>query len=178
MKTRRSCFLPNTALQEEGSSLGLKGHPWRLLFLSVTNHISLALMSPWFSPGKSLPQPPTSPIILSPISGLKRIHALTTQAAYELHVDLEDFDNGTAYAHYGSFGVGLFSVDPEEDGYPLTVADYSGTAGRGPGCSGGGEGLGPPPHLDGQRKSFQARGQHQGCSSAPPRAQLVLIPAP
>uniref|UniRef100_A0A8C5ZI65 Fibrinogen C domain containing 1 n=1 Tax=Marmota marmota marmota TaxID=9994 RepID=A0A8C5ZI65_MARMA len=61
--------------------------------------------------------------------GLKRIHALTTQAAYELHVDLEDFDNGTAYARYGSFGVGLFSVDPEEDGYPLTVADYSGTAG-------------------------------------------------
>ncbi|KAB1280153.1 Fibrinogen C domain-containing protein 1 [Camelus dromedarius] len=61
--------------------------------------------------------------------GLKRIHALTTQAAYELHVDLEDFDNGTAYAHYRSFGVGLFSVDPEEDGYPLTVADYSGTAG-------------------------------------------------
>ncbi|XP_077918026.1 fibrinogen C domain-containing protein 1 isoform X1 [Halichoerus grypus] len=61
--------------------------------------------------------------------GLRRIHALTTQATYELHVDLEDFDNGTAYARYGSFGVGLFSVDPEEDGYPLTVADYSGTAG-------------------------------------------------
>lgn len=47
-------------------------------------------------------------------------------------MDLEDFDNGTAYAHYGSFGVGLFSVDPEEDGYPLTVADYSGTAGKAP----------------------------------------------
>lgn len=47
-------------------------------------------------------------------------------------MDLEDFDNGTAYAHYGSFGVGLFSVDPEEDGYPLTVADYSGTAGEVP----------------------------------------------
>ncbi|XP_049630008.1 fibrinogen C domain-containing protein 1 [Suncus etruscus] len=61
--------------------------------------------------------------------GLQRIHALTTQATYELHVDLEDFDNSTAFAHYGSFGVGLFSVDPEEDGYPLTVADYSGTAG-------------------------------------------------
>lgn len=45
-------------------------------------------------------------------------------------MDLEDFDNSTAYARYGSFGVGLFSVDPEEDGYPLTVADYSGTAGR------------------------------------------------
>lgn len=75
--------------------------------------------------------PLTSSIFLpSASSGLKRIHALTTQAAYELHVDLEDFDNGTAYAHYGSFGVGLFSVDPEEDGYPLTVADYSGTAGE------------------------------------------------
>uniref|UniRef100_A0A673TDD7 Fibrinogen C domain containing 1 n=1 Tax=Suricata suricatta TaxID=37032 RepID=A0A673TDD7_SURSU len=61
--------------------------------------------------------------------GLRRIHALTTQAAYELRVDLGDFENSTAHARYGSFGVGLFSVDPEEDGYPLTVADYSGTAG-------------------------------------------------
>lgn len=61
--------------------------------------------------------------------GLKRIHSLTTQANYELRIDLEDFDNGTAYAHYGSFSVGLFSVDPEEDGYPITISDYSGTAG-------------------------------------------------
>lgn len=52
------------------------------------------------------------------------------QANYELRIDLEDFDNGTAYAHYGAFGVGLFSVDPEEDGYPVTVSDYSGTAGQ------------------------------------------------
>lgn len=59
-------------------------------------------------------------------------------------MDLEDFDNGTAYAHYGSFGVGLFSVDPEEDGYPLTVADYSGTAGRAPGCRRGQAGGSPP----------------------------------
>ncbi|XP_026541516.1 fibrinogen C domain-containing protein 1 [Notechis scutatus] len=61
--------------------------------------------------------------------GLKRIHALSTQGTYELRIDLEDFDNGTAYAHYGTFAVGLFSVDPEEDGYPITVTDYSGTAG-------------------------------------------------
>lgn len=61
-------------------------------------------------------------------------------------MDLEDFDNGTAYAHYGSFGVGLFSVDPEEDGFPLTVADYSGTAGRAPGCRGSG-GRGEPTDL-------------------------------
>lgn len=58
------------------------------------------------------------------------------QGSYELRIDLEDFDNGTAFAHYGSFGVGLFSVDPEEDGYPITIADYSGTAGRAAGCGG------------------------------------------
>eukprot|EP00070_Physeter_catodon_P020798 XP_023981863.1 fibrinogen C domain-containing protein 1-like [Physeter catodon] len=81
-----------------------------------------AARDPWVEPAPHLACSPGGP-------RLKRIHALTTQAAYELHVDLEDFDNGTAYAHYGSFGVGLFSVDPEEDGYPLTVADYSGTAG-------------------------------------------------
>ncbi|XP_014798217.1 PREDICTED: fibrinogen C domain-containing protein 1 [Calidris pugnax] len=63
------------------------------------------------------------------LDGLKRIHVLTVQGSYELRIDLEDFDNGTAFAHYGSFGVGLFSVDPEEDGYPVSIADYSGTAG-------------------------------------------------
>ncbi|XP_030062696.1 fibrinogen C domain-containing protein 1 [Microcaecilia unicolor] len=61
--------------------------------------------------------------------GLKKIHTLTIQGNYELRVDLEDFENSTAFAHYGTFGVGLFSVDPEEDGYPLTISDYSGTAG-------------------------------------------------
>ncbi|KAF6721122.1 Fibrinogen C domain-containing protein 1 [Oryzias melastigma] len=62
-------------------------------------------------------------------SGLKQIHALTIQANYELRIDLEDFENSTAYAQYGTFGVGLFSVDPDDDGYPLTVGDYSGNAG-------------------------------------------------
>uniref|UniRef100_H3B8X9 Fibrinogen C domain containing 1 n=1 Tax=Latimeria chalumnae TaxID=7897 RepID=H3B8X9_LATCH len=61
--------------------------------------------------------------------GLNRIHALTIQANYELRINMADFENSTAFAHYGMFGVGLFSVDPEEDGYPLTIADYSGTAG-------------------------------------------------
>ncbi|TRY65004.1 hypothetical protein DNTS_024659 [Danionella cerebrum] len=62
------------------------------------------------------------------IQSLKRIHALTIQANYELHIDMEDFENSTSFAQYASFGVGLFSVDPDEDGYPLTVTDYSGTA--------------------------------------------------
>lgn len=87
-------------------------------------------------------------------------------------MDLEDFDNGTAYAHYGSFGVGLFSVDPEEDGFPLTVADYSGTAGRAPGCSGRG-GRGSPP-ISPHRRSCQGKcfclwGPDQRFCPSPPR---------
>ncbi|KAJ8285630.1 hypothetical protein GJAV_G00029070 [Gymnothorax javanicus] len=62
-------------------------------------------------------------------SGLRQIYALTIQANYELRIDLEDFANNTAFAQYGTFGVGLFSVDPDDDGYPLTISDYSGTAG-------------------------------------------------
>lgn len=62
-------------------------------------------------------------------AGLKQIHALSIQGNYELRIDLEDFENSTAYAQYGTFGVGLFSVDPDDDGYPLTVGDYSGNAG-------------------------------------------------
>ncbi|XP_046695649.1 fibrinogen C domain-containing protein 1 isoform X2 [Silurus meridionalis] len=61
--------------------------------------------------------------------GLRQIHALSIQANYELRIDLEDFENSTAFAQYDMFGVGLFSVDPEDDGYPLTVGDYTGTAG-------------------------------------------------
>lgn len=63
------------------------------------------------------------------LSGLKQIHVLSIQGNYELRIDLEDFENSTAFAQYGVFGVGLFSVDPEDDGYPLTIADYTGTAG-------------------------------------------------
>ncbi|KAG7480415.1 hypothetical protein MATL_G00055810 [Megalops atlanticus] len=61
--------------------------------------------------------------------GMKQIHALTSQANYELRIDLEDFENSTAFAQYGTFAVGLFSVNPDDDGYPLTITDYSGTAG-------------------------------------------------
>lgn len=68
-------------------------------------------------------------LILFLSSGLKQIHALSIQGNYELRIDLEDFENSTAFAQYGVFGVGLFSVDPEDDGYPLTIADYTGTAG-------------------------------------------------
>ncbi|KAM6954402.1 fibrinogen C domain-containing protein 1 [Aplochiton taeniatus] len=61
--------------------------------------------------------------------GLQKMHTLTVGGGFELRVDMADFENATAYARYGDFAVGMYSVNPEEDGYPLTVDDYSGTAG-------------------------------------------------
>ncbi|XP_061624958.1 fibrinogen C domain-containing protein 1-like isoform X1 [Phyllopteryx taeniolatus] len=61
--------------------------------------------------------------------GLQRISALTRSGGYELRIDMADFENATAFAHYAEFSVGRDSVNPEEDGYPLTVDRYSGTAG-------------------------------------------------
>ncbi|XP_019741354.1 fibrinogen C domain-containing protein 1-like isoform X2 [Hippocampus comes] len=61
--------------------------------------------------------------------GLQRIYAMTRSGGYELRIDMADFDNATAFAHYTEFSVGRDSVNPEEDGYPLAVDGYSGTAG-------------------------------------------------
>ncbi|XP_074526354.1 fibrinogen C domain-containing protein 1-like [Halichoeres trimaculatus] len=61
--------------------------------------------------------------------GLQRIYSLTRSGGYELRIDMADFDNATAFAQYGDFSVGRDSVNPEEDGYPLIVDEYSGTAG-------------------------------------------------
>ncbi|KAM8871454.1 fibrinogen C domain-containing protein 1-like [Synchiropus picturatus] len=61
--------------------------------------------------------------------GLQRIYSLTRSGGFELRIDLADFDNATAFAHYADFSVGQDSVNPEEDGYPLIVDQYSGTAG-------------------------------------------------
>lgn len=47
-----------------------------------------------------------------------------------MRIDMADFDNATAFASYSNFSVGRDSVNPEEDGYPLTVDGYSGTAGK------------------------------------------------
>ncbi|XP_017292065.1 fibrinogen C domain-containing protein 1 [Kryptolebias marmoratus] len=61
--------------------------------------------------------------------GLQRIYSLTRSGGFELRIDMADFDNATAFAQYSDFSVGRDSVNPEEDGYPLTVDGYSGTAG-------------------------------------------------
>uniref|UniRef100_A0A8C7XUM6 Fibrinogen C domain containing 1 n=1 Tax=Oryzias sinensis TaxID=183150 RepID=A0A8C7XUM6_9TELE len=61
--------------------------------------------------------------------GLQRIYSLTRSGGFEMRIDMADFDNATAFASYSDFSVGRDSVNPEEDGYPLTVDGYSGTAG-------------------------------------------------
>ncbi|TNN55821.1 Fibrinogen C domain-containing protein 1 [Liparis tanakae] len=60
---------------------------------------------------------------------LQRMSSLTRSGGYELRIDLADFDNATAFALYRDFSVGRDSVNPEADGYPLDVDQYSGTAG-------------------------------------------------
>ena len=57
--------------------------------------------------------------------GLSNIHRLTAAAPHtELRVDLEDFEEATAYAKYNEFAVGNSTSN-----YVLTVGGYSGTAG-------------------------------------------------
>lgn len=48
--------------QEESSSLGLTAYTWWWLSLSVTNHMSSALVSPWCSPGRPPPHPHCHPL--------------------------------------------------------------------------------------------------------------------
>ncbi|XP_022107429.1 ficolin-2-like [Acanthaster planci] len=56
--------------------------------------------------------------------GNDNLHRLTAQGAYRLRVDLEDFENNTAYAKYD-----MFRVADGSDNYRFTVQGFSGTAG-------------------------------------------------
>ncbi|XP_022107428.1 microfibril-associated glycoprotein 4-like [Acanthaster planci] len=56
--------------------------------------------------------------------GNDNLHRLTAQGEYRLRVDLEDFENITAYAEYDTF-----RVADGRDSYQLTAIGYSGTAG-------------------------------------------------
>ncbi|KAL2086386.1 hypothetical protein ACEWY4_017445 [Coilia grayii] len=51
--------------------------------------------------------------------GLEAIFRLTWGVKYELRVDMEDFEGGSAYAQYPSF-----SIDSEDDGYKLHLSGY------------------------------------------------------
>ncbi|XP_066293839.1 microfibril-associated glycoprotein 4-like [Branchiostoma lanceolatum] len=56
--------------------------------------------------------------------GNDKLHQLTSQAQYELRVDLEDFEGNGAYAQYQ-----VFTVGSEAELYILAVGGYTGTAG-------------------------------------------------
>uniref|UniRef100_A0A8C3BPF5 Fibrinogen C-terminal domain-containing protein n=1 Tax=Cairina moschata TaxID=8855 RepID=A0A8C3BPF5_CAIMO len=74
--------------------------------------------------------------------GLQTLHLLTLQGRYELRVELEDFENNTAAATYGTFALSPHAISAEEDGYTLHVGRFvDGGAGRGAGGARGG-GLG------------------------------------
>ena len=57
-------------------------------------------------------------------AGLEKVHAMTTAYDTELLVNMESFENESAYAQYSSFSVGDAS-----SGYTMTVSGYSGNAG-------------------------------------------------
>lgn len=56
--------------------------------------------------------------------GLQNLHLLTLKQKYELRVDLEDFENNTAYAKYADFSIAPNAISAEEDGYSLYVAGF------------------------------------------------------
>lgn len=56
--------------------------------------------------------------------GLQNLHLLTLKQKYELRVDLEDFENNTAYAKYVDFSISPNAISAEEDGYTLYVAGF------------------------------------------------------
>ena len=57
--------------------------------------------------------------------GNDKLHRLTSQRAYELRIDLEDWEGNTRYAVYDNF-----SVADESDNYRLSFGSYHGTAGE------------------------------------------------
>nr|KAG5700511.1 hypothetical protein BaRGS_025223 [Batillaria attramentaria] len=57
--------------------------------------------------------------------GLSNIYRMTSSDRYSLRVDLEDFDNNTAFALYDTF-----YIDGPDQNYRLHLANYSGTAAK------------------------------------------------
>ncbi|NXC72175.1 ANGP4 protein, partial [Anhinga anhinga] len=57
--------------------------------------------------------------------GNEAVHLLTSQAPYALRIELQDWEGGQVYAHYGKFHLGS-----ERQLYRLSLQDYSGTAGQ------------------------------------------------
>lgn len=74
------------------------------------------------------PQP-----IFPPFLGLQNIHLLTLKQKYQLRVELDDFENNTAFAKYADFSLSPNAISAEEDGYTLHVSGFTdGGAGKRP----------------------------------------------
>ncbi|NXC65155.1 ANGP4 protein, partial [Aleadryas rufinucha] len=57
--------------------------------------------------------------------GNEAVHLLTSRVPYALRVELQDWEGGQVYAHYGKFQLGS-----ERQFYRLSLQNYSGTAGQ------------------------------------------------
>ncbi|XP_044272993.1 microfibril-associated glycoprotein 4 isoform X1 [Varanus komodoensis] len=57
--------------------------------------------------------------------GLQNIHLLTLKQKYELRVELEDFENNTAFAKFSDFSISPNAISAEEDGYTLHVSSFT-----------------------------------------------------
>ncbi|NXT62496.1 ANGP4 protein, partial [Chaetops frenatus] len=57
--------------------------------------------------------------------GNEAVHLLTSRVPHALRVELQDWEGGQVYAHYGKFQLGS-----ERQFYRLSLQDYSGTAGQ------------------------------------------------
>ena len=58
-------------------------------------------------------------------TGNEKLHKLTSQAKYELRVNIDDFKGNTAFAKYS-----IFSVGDASSKYKLNAGGYTGTAGE------------------------------------------------
>ncbi|XP_049573240.1 fibrinogen C domain-containing protein 1-B-like isoform X2 [Syngnathus scovelli] len=56
--------------------------------------------------------------------GLRNLHALTGSAGYQFRVDVKTSNGHECWAGYDDFSVGLNSLNPENDGYPLRVTGW------------------------------------------------------
>ncbi|XP_051023480.1 microfibril-associated glycoprotein 4 [Acomys russatus] len=94
---------------------------YKLGFGRADGEYWLGKVGPW---GGGCPSAKSLLTSCHPSLGLQNLHLLTLKQKYELRVDLEDFENSTAYAKYVDFSISPNAVSAEEDGYTLYVAGF------------------------------------------------------
>lgn len=94
---------------------------YKLGFGRADGEYWLGKVGPW---GGGYPSAKSLLTSCHPSLGLQNLYLLTLKQKYELRVDLEDFENNTAYAKYVDFSISPNAVSAEEDGYTLYVAGF------------------------------------------------------